>query len=299
MIVFLLLALLGLGFSLAVHLSTFTSNRPPMMSQVWPLHVAIFVVFVPMIIAQKRWGDPSSAKKRGSMGDMFSMTPKWMRIAFTICFFYAIANFVIFMVREQRAGKVRNENGKHVLVRDRQAVRELSEEEYRVHEARVARGFSGHWLIFYGASVLGLYDAILRKRRAEELAMLVGGSDAPGPASSKSPYAGRSPRLTPLAHSILSGFVSGFGFLAAPISVAFLFMRLFRHAGGGAWNCCFVPLFFGSGLVGLAVATLCFQRVPARCPSCGGRAFGRPHSRAKGGGWTYCCRDCGETHSAS
>ena len=39
----------------------------------------------------------------------------------------------------------------------------MSEQEYRDNQLRVARGFSGHWMLFYLLSGVGLYDFILRE----------------------------------------------------------------------------------------------------------------------------------------
>ncbi len=161
MLFFLILSLVGFFLSLVVHFSTFGSH-PMLIEKPWPLHIGIFVVFVPMAIAQSRWDDHSARKKKsGSIGDAFTLAPPWMRTLATLCFFYAIVNFAIFMVYSFRAehdGKFTTRNGQHVIARHNQIVRSLSDAEFQYHEARVARGFSGHWMLFYGAAAIGLYN---------------------------------------------------------------------------------------------------------------------------------------------
>ena len=45
----------------------------------------------------------------------------------------------------------------------------MTEGEYRRQEAFAARGFSGHWMLFYWLSVVGIYDGLRRgEARREE-----------------------------------------------------------------------------------------------------------------------------------
>src|SRR3954470_9381882 len=99
MIVFLILALLGLIASVVVHVSTFAAMPPLGMHQTWPLHIGIFIVFLPMILSQQRKqrsGSPAGATA-GSMDELLGQAPRWIRQMTTICFIYAIVNFALFM----------------------------------------------------------------------------------------------------------------------------------------------------------------------------------------------------------
>ena len=136
-------------------------------------------------------------------------------------------------------------------------------------------------MIFYGLAALGLYDAMLRKRRAQAAKLL-----AP-PTAKPMPFSGTSPKLSIFSHSTLSGFVGGLGFLGAPVLVVLICLPLFQSRS--ALACVAVPIVFGSAIVGATVATAWFRGIAARCPSCGGRAFSNDREM-------YRCRDCGEEH---
>jgi hypothetical protein len=169
MFLFLLIAIFGFVLSLIVHVRTF-GNHPVAMARLWPLHVGTFVVFLLMIIAQKRRGEPSARNKGGSTSDIFSLTPAWMRALLAICFLYAIFTFALFIVRDWREGRMGTTlSGHHVVIRNNKIVRAVGDEEYRRYEARTAREASVYWMIFYGAAALGLYDAMLRRRQTEPL----------------------------------------------------------------------------------------------------------------------------------
>jgi hypothetical protein len=66
-----------------------------------------------------------------------------------------------------------------------------------------------------------------------------------------------------------------------------------RYGVSSGWG--FVVLFFITGGLSVGAAELtrwAFRRlVPAHCPQCGGRAYGRGRAPV-----TYLCRDCGHTH---
>ncbi len=63
MVVLFLLAVLGFAASLAVHLSTFLDPPPLGMEQTWPLHIGIFLVFIPAVLVQPRSPGPTADAK--------------------------------------------------------------------------------------------------------------------------------------------------------------------------------------------------------------------------------------------
>jgi hypothetical protein len=161
---FAILAFAGFCISVIAHFATFVNAPGAQMSHVWPLHVGIFVVFIPMLLAQNRLQAKRPARPRMLL-DFFPNVPPLFRFAIRICVAYTIVYFILFMVfqgvREHRDGYIEDRNGRHVLVKDRQVVREVPEQEYRDNQLRVARGFSGHWMLFYLMSAVGLYDFLL------------------------------------------------------------------------------------------------------------------------------------------
>jgi hypothetical protein len=300
---FLIIAIIGFCFSVVAHVLTFFVEAMAQMSHVWPLHLGIFVVFIPMVVMQQRWSTQITSdaaqfatprNQRPITVNSFQFVPRWIKALLGLCFAYAILNFILFagtdIVRERREGKISERDGRHVLVKNREVVREVTDAEYQENQLRIARGFSGHWMLFYGVAAVGLYDVIQRKRAVAELAPAGAMADP-----SSFGWTGQSPRLSLQAHSILSGLAGGIGFFAGPVITVLIFLPAFRSKSG--WACVFVPIFFGSAIVGVAITSIWFKsRVAARCPSCGGRAFGNDVGVNRRSHWIYHCRDCGAEH---
>ena len=131
---FMLLAAIGLGLSLYAHVLALLNLPFPWGESVWFLHVGIFVVWFPAVLIAQRLVRNSSQKdfwKVALLG-----CPHWMRIAGVVLFAYAILNFLFFALSASNGAQ----SG----------------------EASNIRGFSGHWLIFYGAAFAILYSARAR-----------------------------------------------------------------------------------------------------------------------------------------
>src|SRR5580700_1677274 len=76
MIVFALLAALGLLISLAANVSTFFGVEPmDRWAYLWLLHLGIFVVFIPAVSIQSDRGNQRPFRWR----DVFGGVPAWMR----------------------------------------------------------------------------------------------------------------------------------------------------------------------------------------------------------------------------
>lgn len=139
-----LLALLGFIASLAVHIATlFQIDVAQYIPFVWVLHLGIFVVFIPFVfISRKLFGSRLSPN---FLQDNF---PTQVIMLGKVIMFYAVINFILFMIQSEGASPSVL-NGKFALTSHGKLLREISENEYHVFQARVLRGFSGHWLIFY------------------------------------------------------------------------------------------------------------------------------------------------------
>jgi hypothetical protein len=127
---FMLLALLGFIASLIAHLFGYAGVEKPFGINPWPLHIGIFVVWLPAVIVAQR------LSKEFPQKDLWKATlrgcPPWMRISLYVLFAYAFLSFFVFVVLGAPSGK----------------------------ESSAVRGFSGHWLIFYYAAFAILYSAI-------------------------------------------------------------------------------------------------------------------------------------------
>ena len=139
-------AAFGFVASLTVHLATFFGiNSAKYIPWVWVLHLGIFVAMIPLLIAQYKY-------KEG-WPTLFRRLPRWAKITLPVFFGYALINFGMFFILSGGASPdVRD--GKYVLHKHGQIIRELSEQEYDMQQAYVLRGFSGHWMVFYLVSAL-------------------------------------------------------------------------------------------------------------------------------------------------
>ena len=156
-LVFAALAAAGLVLSVAVHFSTFAGVDPlDLFPPVCLLHVGIFVVFVPAIAVGNR-------KKPGesrSLASQFPHAPRWMAWMTGLFFVYAFVNFAVFIFLVREGSSTRREDGTYAITDHGRTVREISAEEFHRRQAYVARGFSGHWMLFYSASLLALVSSL-------------------------------------------------------------------------------------------------------------------------------------------
>lgn len=148
--IFYFLAWAGFLVSLAVHLSAILGLHPSM-NDFWFLHIGIFVVFIPAITAQKHLRKPGDRPRTFRV----DRAPHWMQVGMKVVFIYALFNFAAFMYLN-RDGNPELKDGKYVQHVRGQADREITQAEYQSHEAWMTRGFSGHWLLFYFWSAVGL-----------------------------------------------------------------------------------------------------------------------------------------------
>ena len=124
------LSAIGLVLSVVSHLSALAGRSGPLGGKSWFLHVGIFVVWLPAVIAA------NSLTKEVPQKDIwkviFRSCPAWMKYMTCTFFGYAILNFVIFMAKGSASGE-------------------------GVMSPATVRGFSGHWMAFYSAALSILY----------------------------------------------------------------------------------------------------------------------------------------------
>jgi len=148
--------------SLVVHVSTFLGIDP---MERWPgvmfIHVAIFPPFIAAICYANRIGGP----EQGCQDRVINSAPRWLRILTGLLFAYALVNFAIFLVLVEGGGP-HERDGKYFLQSHGTVLRELSEAEYHQQRAYVVRGFSGHWMLFSSAALMGLVGAARLRRQS-------------------------------------------------------------------------------------------------------------------------------------
>jgi hypothetical protein len=131
---FVALAAVGLGVSLWVHIGAIAGRRVVPLTFFIMLHGGCFVVFIPAILVGQRL--VGSTARRDFWKAVLRWAPDWMRYMVYGFFAYAIANFALFMIQAPPHGSIGNP------------------------PAVVWRGFSGHWMAFYSASMAILYSAV-------------------------------------------------------------------------------------------------------------------------------------------
>ncbi len=162
---FAFLAAAGLLLSIVVHFSTFLGFDPiSRFPLVWLLHIGIFVVFIPAIIAANK----APATKTTSSASLFPNAPRWLIVAVGVFFAYALINFVILMYLMRDGSPTRRDNGSFAITDHGRFVRKISEQEFHRYQAYEVRGFSGHWMAFYCISMATLVSAARGEAKQEK-----------------------------------------------------------------------------------------------------------------------------------
>jgi hypothetical protein len=131
---FIVLSAVGFVLSVAAHLAAVAGSPIPFGKSVWALHIGIFVVWLPTVLVAYRLTRGASRKDFWKIA--LAGCPKWMRTALYIVFGYAILNFILFIATTAGQAHPKGDPPPEVI-----------------------RGFSGHWMVFYGAAFATLYSA--------------------------------------------------------------------------------------------------------------------------------------------
>lgn len=134
---FMLLAACGLALSVTAHCMAIAGVAIPGGELVWGLHIGVFVVWLPAALISIQMTNYANRKdfwKIALLG-----CPVWMRRSLYVLFVYTFLNFIIFMATSTGQSK---------------------QETNGAPPAVTVRGFSGHWMIFYGAAFAILYSRI-------------------------------------------------------------------------------------------------------------------------------------------
>jgi len=124
-------AFAGFLAALACHIMALLGIEPPGGQRVMIfLHVGIFPLWFLLIISANR---TRSTTGRANLDHLFAEVPKWVRSVFKLVVAYAVVNFIYFIYRTSQYPK------------------------HQVPFLVELRGFSGHWMIFYGISAIGFF----------------------------------------------------------------------------------------------------------------------------------------------
>ena len=131
---FLLLAALGFVLSAAAHCLALAGVPIPGGTLIWRVGFGIFVVWIPTVLVA------AQAARYANRNDFWKISlagcPSWMRRGLYVLFGYALLNFVLYL----------SSNPPKQPINDAPLT--------------AVRGFSGHWMLFYGAAFAVLYSRI-------------------------------------------------------------------------------------------------------------------------------------------
>ena len=130
---FMLLAALGFLLSVAAHVASIAGVPLPAGQSIWLLHTGVFVVWLPTILISNKVMQGERRKDMWKI--MLSGCPRWMRLLGYSVAAYVVVNFIYFMATS--SGKAHYTGSP---------------------PPSVIRGFSGHWMLFYGMAFMTLYS---------------------------------------------------------------------------------------------------------------------------------------------
>jgi hypothetical protein len=159
------ISVFGLIFSGLAHIATFFGINPQrVFPAVWGLHVLLFVVWFPVIFMSRKLC--TKENRKDFIKIITRHAPFWMKALSVALFIYAFFNFfyTVFALNEGGVPSIRD--GKKVLESHGRIIRQLTEQEYELHQAYGVRTFSGHWMIFYAVGMTALYS--MRKENSNQ-----------------------------------------------------------------------------------------------------------------------------------
>ncbi len=152
-------AVFGLVASALAHFVTFLGINPQrVFPLVWSLHVLIFVVWIPVVFACR--SICTKDNRRHFWKIAIRNAPNWMKVLSMTLFAYAFFNFLFTIFVLSEGGVPSELDGKKVIHNHGNVIRELTDEEYELHQAYLVRTFSGHWMVFYAVGMTVLCSRI-------------------------------------------------------------------------------------------------------------------------------------------
>lgn len=126
--------LLGFALSLAVHVLSYAGiAAQEYVPTVWALHAGVFPLFFAFVFGWNRF----QGSRDAGWGELLAYVPPWVRVALPVLFVYVLVNFFYTVSQLPSAEELRS-----------------TPQMIQREELYDARGFSGHWLLFYALPTL-------------------------------------------------------------------------------------------------------------------------------------------------
>lgn len=157
-------AIIAWIISFIIHFLTYADIDLTQYFPFYVLFIGIFVVWVPTILRMRKNKNlleyhSSHIFNRfnpfGFYNALFRETPYWLKYIAIGSFVYGLINFFLFF--NSVGGVTGFHDGQYVIQNRGEIVKVLTKQEYVHYQALETRGFSGHWLIFYGIAAAVLY----------------------------------------------------------------------------------------------------------------------------------------------
>ncbi len=140
--------------SAVVHISTFFGIDPNAETSIfWLLHLFVFIA----IIGGAYFVDQAVDGDKHKHHLVIKSSPAWLKYLTGAFFVYGIFNFTVFLALSE--GTPDYDGARYSLQDHGNFIREITEQEFHQAQALVARGFSGHWMLFYSLALLLLIGA--------------------------------------------------------------------------------------------------------------------------------------------
>ena len=132
---------------------------------IWFLHAGIFIIAITAIFVVRQFPEMQNQQIRSNpfkvLKTLTKETPYWLIAIAVAGFIYAGINFSLFA--SSQLGSPEIKDGQFILENHGQFIKTITEQEYHHYQANIVRGFSGHWLAFYGIGLTILYP--FKKKR--------------------------------------------------------------------------------------------------------------------------------------
>lgn len=151
--------------AITVHaISLMDYNVQSIFPQIWFLHIGVAILAFPILFRLASNAEYSKLKESGELEKLnpvklfrkvFINVPRWIKLLALFGVIYAIINFILFV--QSQPGTPEFTDGQYILQNNEKFLRVITEQEYHHYQANILRGFSGHWIAFYGISLIILY----------------------------------------------------------------------------------------------------------------------------------------------
>ena len=162
---FAVLAALGLVLSTAAHSLTFLGIDPEQsLPYIWLLHIGMFVVMIPAMVALPKRRVGRTFRWRVVMGN----APTWLRWLTVLLVAHAFINTAARELVCGSGGPTREANGTYSLSSHGRIIRQITVAEYQRARGYEFRSFSCWWMLVYCLALTLLISEMNRRRMADK-----------------------------------------------------------------------------------------------------------------------------------